>query len=1388
MPCAVILTALTVEYMAVRVHLSDLQEEIHPQGTIYERGRFAAQGHAWDVGIVEIGAGNPSAALEAERAIAYFEPDLILFVGVAGGVKDVVLGDVVASTKVYGYESGKAGETFRPRPEVGLSAYGLEQRARAEARKPDWLARLSQTPESKPRVFVGPIAAGEQVLASIASEVFAFLRSNYSDALAVEMEGLGFLESARANAQVSAMVIRGISDLIEGKAQIDQTGYQTIAAHHAAAFAFEVLGKFLPPTATSPSPVSASSPTIAKPVSATPATPLPISGQPQQDWGDAPDVPVFFGRNAELEQLKDWVMGDRCRLVAILGIRGVGKTGLSLRLGRGGIGKTDLSLTLARGIQDQFDFVIWRKLLNAPQLPEILTDVIQTLSGQQALNLPSTAPELISRLLHYLSEHRCLLILDNFETILQGQDQAGQYREGYADYGTLLQQIGSTPHQSCLLLTSREKPKEVAQLEGKARPVRSFNLRGLDDQDGRRIFDAIGSFTGSVAQWRDVVAFYDGNPLALELAARHIEDVFFGDLGEFLQSGRPVFNDLRELLDWHFNRLTAAEKAVIQWLAINREPATLAGLRDDLVLPNAKAALTSTLQTLQRRLPLERNQTAFGLQPVLIEYLTEQIIEQACQEIETEAIALLNSHALLKATAKDYVRDQQAYLHLQPIQSQLLVRLGNLNQIEHRLGHLLQLHRQQSPGQPGYLAGNLLNLCRQLELDVRGYDFSQLAVWQAYLQGWALPEVNFTQANLSRSTFNQAFGTVSAVAFSPDGETLAAGLADGRLCLWRVADGEQMLTFYGHTDWPWAIAFSPDGGLLASASQDRTVRLWDVATGEGLQVFEGHTDWVKAVAFSPDSRLLASGSNDQTVRLWDRASGTCQRILTGHTDWVWSVTFSPDGTTLASGSSDGFVKLWDRATGQCRQTLTEHTDVVKTVVFSPDGTTLASGGFDQKVCLWDLEHRCYRYVLTDHSELVWSLVFSADGRILASNSNDQTTRLWDAPTGKLRKVVTERTNRVWSIAFSPNSSLLASSSDDQTITLWDVQTGQTVRTIWGYSSVMWAVAYARQKGENGAIADCEGDLLAIGNDQGVQLWDAGRGQCLKTLPGLAVKTRAVCFNRAGDRLASGSDDGNIRLWDVASGSLLNTLTGHTNRSWSVAFDPSGQWLASASEDKTVRLWEVSTGRCQRLFTGHQSRVWSVAFHPTEPWLATGSDDPEVRLWQTQTGKCLRVLEGHNSRVWCVAFSPDGKILASASADQTIRLWNVATRTCLQTLTGHTSLVWSIAFDPQGKLLVSGGTDRTVRIWDLQTGDCLTTIAAHDEHIWTVDVSPEGQTVASSSSDSTVKLWSLPTGEPLQTLKSERPYERVNITGVTGMTDAQKGVLKALGAIEDEPRC
>jgi nucleoside phosphorylase len=240
---AVIFTAIPVEYQAIRVYLTNVHEVIHPEGTIYESGTFIFKSQQWSVSLVETRAGNVNATLEVERAIRFLQPGIILFVGVAGGIKDVKLGDVVVANKIYNYEPGKELEDFQARPEVGNSTYRMVARAQVEARKSDWLQWLGHLlPDPVPQVFVGTIAAGEKVVASTRSPVWQLLRTQFSDALAVEMEGYGFLRAGYAN-QANALVIRGISDLIDGKSEADAMNSQEIAVRNASAFAFEMLVK-----------------------------------------------------------------------------------------------------------------------------------------------------------------------------------------------------------------------------------------------------------------------------------------------------------------------------------------------------------------------------------------------------------------------------------------------------------------------------------------------------------------------------------------------------------------------------------------------------------------------------------------------------------------------------------------------------------------------------------------------------------------------------------------------------------------------------------------------------------------------------------------------------------------------------------------------------------------------------------------------------------------------------------------------------------------------------------------------------------------------------------------------------------------------------------------
>jgi WD40 repeat protein/transcriptional regulator with XRE-family HTH domain len=1104
---------------------------------------------------------------------------------------------------------------------------------------------------------------------------------------------------------------------------------------------------------------------------------------PQQDWDNAADTSVFYGRETELVQLWQWIVADRCRVVGVLGI--------------GGIGKSTIAVKAALQMQVEFEIVVWRSLSNSPPLEELLSSLLKFLMpiyGEDPV-IPTTLDEKFSLLMQYLRSRRCLLILDNAETILHSE-QVGQWRRGYEAYGQLLRSIGETPHKSCLLLTSREKPREIALMEGEQGVVRSLPLSGLTLDEGRAIFQQKGTFTGSETEWQTLIHHYGGNPLALKMVAAAILELFNGSIAEvlaYVDQGVCVFEDIRDLLDRQFDRLSKNEQKTLFWFAIHREPISIAEISESTIDIASGQSVPRQINSLLRRSLIEKTDGLFFLQPVVMEYVTSRFIQQVCTEFETDEIDILQSHSLIQVQAKDYVIEMQLRLIVQPVIERLLPRFDSVLEIEEIARKLLAQQRQK----PGYVAGNLINLLVQLQVDLCGYDFSELVVAEADLRRVNLAGVSFQNADLAKSIFSETLGIAMSIDISPDGQIVAVGDSNCMVYLWNITTTQLLATFEGHTGWVWSVAFSPDGKTLASSGSDASVRLWDVSSGQCLWVLTEHTDCVWSVAFSPDGERLASGSDDRTVRVWN-LQGECLQILKGHTKNVYSVHFSPDNQTLASGSHDTSIRIWNALDGNCLGVLQGHTEAVRCVRYSPDGQLLASGSHET-IRLWSgqlhsNDHQLNsdsKVLLNGHTNEVWGLAFSSDGDILASGSRDGTLRLWNIQDEQCINVLGGHTDCILALAIARSAvpgaigePLLVSASQDQTIRLWNLH-GQSLKTLRGYSSGIYSLSLSP-----------DGQTLASrGQDETIHLWHLQFDDNLSPLRPYKTLHRAadstshltssisyLCFSPDGQTLATSGQDGSILVWNVQTG-YLNQWSGHDAPVWAVLFCPGGQILASVSCDRTVRLWDVQTHQCLRVLHGHKDGARALAFDSASgQYLASGSFDDTIRLWDVPTGKCLRVLQGHTSGVFTLAFDQSGQQLISGSFDNTIRIWDVQTGECLRVLGEHTGGVWSIAVSPDGQTLASGSNDRTVRLWNLLSGDCLQVLHEHTSWVSLVLFSSDGQIVLSGSDDRTIKLWDVATGRCIRTLTVDRLYEGMNIQGATGLTTAQKVTLKALGAI------
>ncbi|MBV9170150.1 MAG: helix-turn-helix domain-containing protein, partial [Chloroflexi bacterium] len=520
------------------------------------------------------------------------------------------------------------------------------------------------------------------------------------------------------------------------------------------------------------------------------------------DWGEAPDTSGFVGRAKELDTLSGWVVDERCRLVAVLGL--------------GGIGKTSLAAKLAHDVAPGCERVYWRSLRDAPPVSEWLAGAIGFLSDQQLVP-PATESERIMALLQLLRDRRCLLVLDNFETLFEPGHAEGLYGGGLAGYGRLLEAAGGAGHRSCLVLTSRQAPPELAVLEAEA--VRTLRLGGLSVDDAQGLL-APKQLRGTSEQWTELIAHFGGNGLALKVVSESVRDLFGGEIGDFLDEARggTMFSGIRRLLSEQVEQSSAPEQQVLRMLAVEREPVGLSELT--ILAPRiGRGAVLEALEALRRRSLIERAETpgaaAFTLQSVVLEYVTDRLVEVVADEIERAQPAVLIEQPLIKAQAKEYVRLTQERLLGMPI-LQRLTGDSNAARVSQGLLALLDAWRGRPPEQQGYGPGNVVNLLRLLRGDLRGVDLSRLTIRQAYMAGVEAQDASLAGGRLADVVLGDAFSSPLSLALSADGAFLAVGTAAGEVWVWQVSDRKLLFALRGHTGAVMGVALSQDGRLLAS--------------------------------------------------------------------------------------------------------------------------------------------------------------------------------------------------------------------------------------------------------------------------------------------------------------------------------------------------------------------------------------------------------------------------------------------------------------------------------------------------------------------------------------------------------------------------------------------
>jgi hypothetical protein len=305
-----------------------------------------------------------------------------------------------------------------------------------------------------------------------------------------------------------------------------------------------------------------------------------------------PELVLTYGRNQELDSLKNWILRDKCRSIVISGTAG--------------IGKTTIARQLVEDIKDEFAEIVWQSLGCQRSILEFIDrNLIASLKIDTLPESPLDLEARIFLLLEHFREHRCLIILDDLDRLFVSGELAGNYADEYREYRELFRRISETNHQSCFLLLSREEPSELAVMLGNNSSIRSLPLGGLGE-GGREIFRAKG--LSDEERWDSAIEYLSGNPAYLESISIAIRKLFNGKVSEFCKYEELFLTeDIKSLLTFQFDRLSISEREVMRLLANETTPVSISKSIESLNI--SPSDIGNALLSLCRRGLVDRAET-----------------------------------------------------------------------------------------------------------------------------------------------------------------------------------------------------------------------------------------------------------------------------------------------------------------------------------------------------------------------------------------------------------------------------------------------------------------------------------------------------------------------------------------------------------------------------------------------------------------------------------------------------------------------------------------------------------------------------------------------------------------------------------------------------------